>query len=65
MDESCSKFNEGSIRIPSLPEYVDSREETKESILPHPTTDYELPILEVPPKVQIKGCLLGCIEDMR
>ena len=65
MEEACSKFNEWSIRIPKLPEYIDPREEVTKPILLPPTTVYEIPIPEIMPEVHIKCHLLGRIEDLR
>jgi len=49
MEEAQSKFNVGSVRIPRLPEYIDPRGETPELVLPHPSTNYEIPVPEIPP----------------
>lgn len=64
MEEARSKFNVGSVRISKLPVYIDTRVALLEPIRPHPLYDYALPALELPSEVQVKGSLMGKVEEL-
>lgn len=64
MEEAWSKFNAESVRIPKLLEYVDPRGESPKPIRPHPPSDYAISEPGPPREVQIKGNLLGRIEEL-
>lgn len=64
LEEAWMKFHVGSVRIPKLPEYVDSWEELLEPIWPHPPSDYVIQEPELLSEVQIKGTLLVKIDGL-